>query len=135
MSCSVLQPYDDLPALVKRVQCLKSYSKRGAADAVLPSKLTNILAVGGNLIITAGTDTELGWTLQWLSWYCNFALKPWSHKLPYTKGIVKCLALQLKIEITKQYAAWKILILIAVLPKFMGRTSLQYDWYIVIISN
>jgi len=27
--------------------------KRGAADAVLPSKLTNILAAGGNAVITA----------------------------------------------------------------------------------
>jgi colanic acid biosynthesis glycosyl transferase WcaI len=34
--------------------------KRGAADAVLPSKLTNILAVGGNAVITAEPDTELG---------------------------------------------------------------------------
>ncbi len=32
----------------------------GAADAVLPSKLTNILAVGGNAVITAEADTELG---------------------------------------------------------------------------
>ena len=34
--------------------------KRGAADAVLPSKLTNILAVGGNAVITAEPQTELG---------------------------------------------------------------------------
>ncbi len=34
--------------------------KRGAADAVLPSKLTNILAVGGNAVITAEAHTELG---------------------------------------------------------------------------
>lgn len=34
--------------------------KRGAADAVLPSKLTNILAVGGNAVITAEPETELG---------------------------------------------------------------------------
>ncbi|MOA26227.1 putative glycosyl transferase [compost metagenome] len=34
--------------------------KRGAADAVLPSKLTNILAVGGNALITADADTSLG---------------------------------------------------------------------------
>ena len=34
--------------------------KRGAADAVLPSKLTNILAVGGNAVITAEAPTELG---------------------------------------------------------------------------
>ena len=34
--------------------------KRGAADAVLPSKLTNILAVGGNAVITSDPETTLG---------------------------------------------------------------------------
>ncbi|NMG17759.1 hypothetical protein [Aromatoleum bremense] len=34
--------------------------KRGAADAVLPSKLTNILAAGGNAVITTDADTTLG---------------------------------------------------------------------------
>jgi len=34
--------------------------KRGAADAVLPSKLPNILAVGGNSVITADPETSLG---------------------------------------------------------------------------
>jgi len=40
--------------------------KRGAADAVLPSKLTNILAVGGNAVITAdlGANRYPAWT--WL---------------------------------------------------------------------
>ncbi len=38
--------------------------KRGAADAVLPSKLTNILAVGGNAVITAEAHTELGQLCQ-----------------------------------------------------------------------
>ncbi|MDT9046922.1 colanic acid biosynthesis glycosyltransferase WcaI, partial [Escherichia coli] len=40
--------------------CHLVIQKRGAADAVLPSKLTNILAVGGNAVITAEHDTELG---------------------------------------------------------------------------
>jgi len=34
--------------------------KRGAADAVLPSKLTNILSAGGYAIVTAEQETELG---------------------------------------------------------------------------
>jgi len=34
--------------------------KGGAADLVMPSKLTNILAVGGHAIVTANEDTELG---------------------------------------------------------------------------
>ena len=55
-----LQPYDALPALLKLADCHLVIQRRGAADAVLPSKLTNILAVGGNAVITAETDTELG---------------------------------------------------------------------------
>lgn len=55
-----LQPYDALPALLKMGDCHLVVQKRGAADAVLPSKLTNILAVGGNAVITALPHTELG---------------------------------------------------------------------------
>lgn len=55
-----LQPYEDLPALLKMGDCHLVVQRRGAADAVLPSKLTNILAVGGNAVITADDDTELG---------------------------------------------------------------------------
>ncbi len=55
-----LQPYDDLPALLALGDCHLVIQKRGAADAVLPSKLTNILAVGGNAVITAEAETELG---------------------------------------------------------------------------
>lgn len=55
-----LQPYDALPALLKMGDCHLVVQKRGAADAVLPSKLTNILAVGGNAVITAEPHAELG---------------------------------------------------------------------------
>ena len=55
-----LQSYDALPALLKMGDCHLVVQKRGAADAVLPSKLTNILAVGGNAVITAEAHTELG---------------------------------------------------------------------------
>lgn len=55
-----LQPYDDLPALLASADCHLVIQKRGAADAVLPSKLTNILAVGGNALITADPDSSLG---------------------------------------------------------------------------
>lgn len=55
-----LQSYDALPALLKMGDCHLVVQKRGAADAVLPSKLTNILAVGGNAVITAEAYTELG---------------------------------------------------------------------------
>ncbi|WP_321355266.1 glycosyltransferase WbuB [Pseudomonas extremaustralis] len=55
-----LQAYDDLPALLASADAHLVIQKRGVADAVLPSKLTNILAVGGNAIITADPDTTLG---------------------------------------------------------------------------
>ena len=55
-----LQPYEDLPALLASATVHLVVQKRGAADAVLPSKLTNILAVGGNAVITAEADTTLG---------------------------------------------------------------------------
>ena len=55
-----LQAYDDLPALLVSADAHLVIQKRGVADAVLPSKLTNILAVGGNAIITADPDTTLG---------------------------------------------------------------------------
>jgi colanic acid biosynthesis glycosyl transferase WcaI len=38
--------------------------KKGAADAVLPSKLTTILSVGGECVITAEPNTELGLLCQ-----------------------------------------------------------------------
>ncbi|MFC5694258.1 glycosyltransferase WbuB [Pseudomonas sp. GCM10022186] len=55
-----LQPYEDLPSLLASADCHLVIQKRGAADAVLPSKLTNILAVGGNALITADPETSLG---------------------------------------------------------------------------
>ncbi len=55
-----LQPYEDLPALLASADCHLVIQKRGAADAVLPSKLTNILAVGGNAVITTDAETSLG---------------------------------------------------------------------------
>lgn len=55
-----LQPYEDLPILLASADCHLVIQKRGAADAVLPSKLTNILAVGGNAVITADPETSLG---------------------------------------------------------------------------
>lgn len=55
-----LQPYEELPALMAFADIHLVIQKRGAADAVLPSKLTSILSAGGNSIITAEQDTELG---------------------------------------------------------------------------
>lgn len=55
-----LQPCEGLPVLLASADCHLVIQKRGAADAVLPSKLTNILAAGGNAVITADPDTTLG---------------------------------------------------------------------------
>lgn len=56
-----LQPYGKLPELLASANCHLVIQKSGAADAVLPSKLTNILAVGGNSVITATEETTLGY--------------------------------------------------------------------------
>lgn len=56
-----LQPYESLPTLLASADVHLVIQKRGAADAVLPSKLTNILAVGGQSVITADPDTTLGY--------------------------------------------------------------------------
>tara|TARA_B110000459_G_scaffold204030_1_gene263599 strand:- start:1107 stop:2315 length:1209 start_codon:yes stop_codon:yes gene_type:complete len=55
-----LLPYSMLPQLLASADCHLVIQKKGAADAVLPSKLTNILAVGGNAVITASPSTTLG---------------------------------------------------------------------------
>lgn len=55
-----LQPYNQLPQLMALADIHLVIQKKGAADAVLPSKLTSILSVGGYSLITAESDTELG---------------------------------------------------------------------------
>ena len=55
-----LQPIEKLPELLALGDIHLIIQKRGAADAVMPSKLTGILAVGGFSIITADEHTELG---------------------------------------------------------------------------
>ncbi|MBL1262368.1 glycosyltransferase WbuB [Candidatus Methylomicrobium oryzae] len=55
-----LQPYEDLPALMALADVHLVIQRKGAADAVLPSKLTTILAAGGYALITAEAETELG---------------------------------------------------------------------------
>ncbi len=55
-----LQPFQLLPKILACADCHLIIQKKGIADAVLPSKLTNILAVGGNSVITADKGTFLG---------------------------------------------------------------------------
>lgn len=60
----LLQPYENLPALMALADIHLVVQKKGAADTVLPSKLTTILAVGGECVITAEANTELGLLCQ-----------------------------------------------------------------------
>jgi colanic acid biosynthesis glycosyl transferase WcaI len=55
-----LQAWEDVPAMLVMADVHLVVQKKGAADAVLPSKLTNILSAGGNSVVTAEADTELG---------------------------------------------------------------------------
>lgn len=97
-----LQPYDDLPALLASADCHLVIQKRGAADAVLPSKLTNILAVGGNAVITADPETTLGLLC---AEYPGIAtcIEPESVDA-LIEGIEDCLAMPLPNRIARLYA-------------------------------
>lgn len=55
-----LQAWESVPAMLAMADVHLVIQKKGAADAVLPSKLTNILSAGGNAVVTAEKDTELG---------------------------------------------------------------------------
>ena len=55
-----LQPVESLAAMLSAADLHLVIQRTGAADLVMPSKLTNILAVGGYSLITATEDTELG---------------------------------------------------------------------------
>jgi len=55
-----LKPLTKFSAMLSAADIHLVIQKAGAADLVLPSKLTNILATGGAAIVTAEEDTELG---------------------------------------------------------------------------
>ncbi|MFT6735027.1 MAG: colanic acid biosynthesis glycosyl transferase WcaI [Polaribacter sp.] len=55
-----LQPWERVPEMLALAHIHLVIQKKGAADAVLPSKLTNILSAGGHALVTAEPDTELG---------------------------------------------------------------------------
>jgi colanic acid biosynthesis glycosyl transferase WcaI len=54
-----LVPYEDLPELLSMADVHLVVQQKGAADVVLPSKLTSILSLGGHALITAEQGTEL----------------------------------------------------------------------------
>jgi colanic acid biosynthesis glycosyl transferase WcaI len=55
-----LQVWDKVPEMLAMADVHLVVQKKGAADAVLPSKLTNILSAGGHALVTAESHTELG---------------------------------------------------------------------------
>jgi colanic acid biosynthesis glycosyl transferase WcaI len=55
-----LQPWELVPQILVMADVHLVVQKKGVADAVLPSKLTNILAAGGHALVTAEQHTELG---------------------------------------------------------------------------
>lgn len=55
-----LQAWEDVPKILSMADIHLVVQRKGAADAVLPSKLTNILSVGGHALVTAENHTELG---------------------------------------------------------------------------
>ncbi|WP_026000914.1 WcaI family glycosyltransferase [Pseudoalteromonas sp. NJ631] len=55
-----LQNWENVPAMLSMADAHLVVQKKGAADAVLPSKLTNILSAGGHALVTAEVSTELG---------------------------------------------------------------------------
>lgn len=58
--CKPLQPWDRVPEMLSMADVHLVIQKRGAADVVLPSKVTNILSAGGHALVTAEEHTELG---------------------------------------------------------------------------
>jgi colanic acid biosynthesis glycosyl transferase WcaI len=61
---SNLVPYEDLPELLAMADVHLVVQRKGAADVVLPSKLTSILSLGGHALITAEQDTELALLIE-----------------------------------------------------------------------
>ena len=55
-----LQPYSDFPRLLAMADVHLVVQNPDVANTVLPSKLTNILAVGGNAVVTTNKETEIG---------------------------------------------------------------------------
>jgi colanic acid biosynthesis glycosyl transferase WcaI len=54
-----LVPFEDLPLLLNAADLHLILQKKGATDLVMPSKLTNILAVGGVSVVASEADSTL----------------------------------------------------------------------------
>jgi colanic acid biosynthesis glycosyl transferase WcaI len=96
-----LQAYEDLPILLKSVDCHLIVQKSGIAGSVLPSKLTNILASGVNSVITARKNTSLG-RLCVKNSGISVLVDPES-EIELKKGIIKALKMPLPNFIAQEY--------------------------------
>jgi len=97
-----LMPLKKLPSMLKAAHCHLIVQKNSAADLVLPSKLTNILAVGGNCLITSKENTSLGKFCMHNTGIATL-IKPDSTS-ELVDGISRCLELPKKNTIAEKFA-------------------------------
>ena len=99
-----LQAWELVPQILVMTDVHLVVQKKGVADAVLPSKLTNILAAGGHALVTAEQDTELGELAQRVPgiYHC---VEPEDSKA-FISGLRQCLAQDTRSTntIARQYA-------------------------------
>lgn len=111
-----LQPAELFPALLASADCHLIVQRRGVADAVMPSKLTNILAAGGNAVITAEPDTSLG---QLCADYPGIAtLVAPESAAELSRGIRAALALPRRNSVAIEYA-----------KRFLSKERILSDFY------
>lgn len=99
-----LQPWERVPEMLALADIHLVVQKKGAADAVLPSKLTNILSAGGHALVTAEPDTELGKLAKKFDGIYECA-EP-ENLLAFTQGLTQMLAQDLSQPntVARQYA-------------------------------
>lgn len=83
-----LQPLEVLPEMLAMADVHLVVQKRGVADAVLPSKLTSILSIGGHALITAEPQTELGQIAKRHKGI--FTMVEPEHPEAFTKALIAC---------------------------------------------
>ena len=100
-----IQPWEDVPELLAMADVHLVLQKKGAADVVLPSKLTNILSAGGFGVVTADSSTELGKLAA--KYEGIFELVPPEENQALIMGIERCLQISANERfnlVARQYA-------------------------------
>lgn len=99
-----LQAWELIPQILVMADIHLVVQKKGVADAVLPSKLTNILAAGGHALVTAESNTELA------ELACRYpgiyqCVEP-ENSFAFIEGLKNCLEINTRIPntIARQYA-------------------------------